>query len=87
MNGELLIYKFKHMPTLSTERLILRPMRVTDASDMYDYAKRPELTKYLLWSPHPSAEYSKEFLKFVVKAPRQALCKIRQIRAKHRGRV
>lgn len=67
MNEELLTYKFKHIPTLCTERLVLRPMRISDYTDMYDYAKRPELTKYLLWSPHPSAEYSKEFLKFVVK--------------------
>lgn len=67
MNSELLTYKFKHMPTLLTERLILRPMCVADALDMYDYAKRAELTKYLLWSPHPSPEYSKTFLKFVEK--------------------
>ena len=67
MNGEILTYKFKHIPTLCTERLALRPMQVSDYTDMYDYAKRPELTRYLLWSPHPSAEYSKEFLKFVVK--------------------
>ena len=67
MNAELLKYTFKHMPTLECERLVLRPMRVTDAPDMYDYAKRDELTKYLLWLPHPSPSYSKEFLKFVVK--------------------
>ena len=67
MNKELLTYKFKHIPTLTTERLELRKMCVSDAVDMYDYAKRREVTKYLLWSPHPSAEYSKTFLKFVSK--------------------
>ena len=67
MNRELLTYKFKHLPTLTSDRLVLRKMNISDASDMYDYAKRPELTKYLLWSPHPSAEYSKTFLKFVEK--------------------
>ena len=67
MNKELLTYKFKHMPTLTTERLVLRKMCALDASDMYDYAKRPVVTKYLLWSPHSSAEYSKTFLKFVSK--------------------
>ena len=67
MNKDLLKYIFKHMPTLECENIILRPMRVSDAEDMYDYAKRPDLTRYLLWSPHPSVAYSKEFLKFVVK--------------------
>ena len=67
MNKELLTYKFKHIPTLTTERLVLRKMCVSDASDMYDYAKRREVTKYLLWSPHPSAEYSKLFLKYALK--------------------
>ena len=67
MNQEFINYKFKHMPTLTTERLVLRQMRVSDYEDMYDYAKRSELTKYLLWSPHPSSEYSKTFLKVVMK--------------------
>ena len=67
MNAELIKYKFKHIPTLTTDRLVLRQMRVSDYEDMYDYAKRTELTKFLLWSPHPSAEYTKTFLKFVMK--------------------
>ena len=40
---------FKKIPTLRTERLTLRKMSVDDARDMYDYARRPEVTKYLLW--------------------------------------
>ena len=67
MNADFINYKFKHIPTLTTERLVLRKMRVSDYEDMYDYAKSEELTKYLLWSPHPSPEYSKTFLKFVMK--------------------
>ena len=67
MNIELLRYKFKHIPKLHTERLVLRPMSVSDYEDMYDYAKSGELTKYLLWSPHPSSEYTKKYLKFVEK--------------------
>lgn len=67
MNKELLTYRFKHIPTLESERLILRPMCVSDYEDMYDYAKDPEMTKYLLWSPHPSADYTKAYLKFVSK--------------------
>lgn len=58
---------FSHVPTLKTERLILRPMQVEDCFDMYDYAKRAEVTKYLTWSPHINLEHTKEYLKYIKK--------------------
>lgn len=58
---------FSHLPTLTTERLILRPMQVTDCFDMYDYAKRADVTKYLTWSPHINLEHTKEYLKYIKK--------------------
>lgn len=60
------IYKiFSNMPTLNTERLILRPMCVGDAADMFDYAQREDVTTYLLWSPHQSISYTREYLKYI----------------------
>ena len=60
------LYKvFTNMPTLRTERLSMRPMHMIDAEDMFDYAKRDEVTKYLLWSPHPSVSYTKDYLRYV----------------------
>ena len=60
------IYKiFSDMPTLNTERLILRPMRVGDAADMFDYAQREDVTTYLLWSPHQSMSYTRDYLKYI----------------------
>lgn len=56
---------FAHMPELSTQRLILRRMRTTDDIDMYDYARRAEVTRYLLWSPHPDRTYTREYLKYI----------------------
>ena len=53
------------MPTLETERLILRPMLVSDADDMYDYARREEVTRYLLWSPHASKKNTVDFLRYI----------------------
>ena len=62
------IYKiFSDMPTLDTERLILRPLRVGDAADMFDYAQREDVTTYLLWSPHQSISYTRDYLKYVEK--------------------
>lgn len=67
MNREEIVQKFSKMPTLETERLILRPMRVSDAKDMYHYAKRSDVTTYLLWSPHPSQSYTEEYLRYIEK--------------------
>lgn len=46
-------YFFKNT-VLETERLILRKIAPRDAEDMYEYASRPETSRYLLWSPHTS---------------------------------
>lgn len=44
---------------IETERLILRPFRPSDAEDMYrNWARDPEVTKYLTWQPHESVEAS-----------------------------
>ena len=62
MTVELLGKIFAHIPTLETERLVLREMRVGDCFDMFDYAQRREVTKYLTWSPHRDVEYTKAYL-------------------------
>ncbi len=60
------VYKiFSHMPTLHTEHLSLRPMHPIDADDMFDYAKRKDVTEYLLWSPHSSKLYTKDYLNYI----------------------
>ena len=49
---------------IETERLILRPLTVDDAEDMYrNWASDPEVTKYLTWPPHPDAELTRALLK------------------------
>lgn len=56
---------FSKMPIIETERLILRPMRTSDAFDMYEYASREDVTKYLLWSPHTSVGYTRDYLAYI----------------------
>ena len=65
MTKEMLILTFSNIPTLTTERLVLRKMLVADAGDMFDYAQREETSKYLFWSPHKNIAHTKEYLKFV----------------------
>lgn len=62
---------FDRSPKIETERLILRRMKPSDAQDMYDYARRPEVTKYLLWAPHESLEYTRSYLKQAQQCYRQ----------------
>ena len=52
---------------LETERLILRRMKKSDADDMFEYARNEELTKYLLWRPHPNRQYTYTYLSSVQK--------------------
>ncbi|MBQ8381600.1 MAG: GNAT family N-acetyltransferase [Clostridia bacterium] len=53
------------LPRLETKRLILRPMEAGDAADMFDYARRIDTTRYLLWHPHPSVEYTRSYLAMI----------------------
>jgi len=49
--------------TIVTPRLTLRPPRLTDAESIYEeYAADPEVTRYLIWSPHKSIEDTRAFL-------------------------
>lgn len=53
---------FRDPPILETGRLILRRIEDADYVDMYDYSKREDVTRYLLWSPHPSPRYTKGYV-------------------------
>lgn len=60
------IYRiFSNMPTLKTERLSLRAMHPIDAEDMFDYASREDVTRYLLWKPHKDISYTKDYLHYI----------------------
>ena len=58
---------FSNIPTLYSERLIFRKLLVSDTDDMYEYSCNSEVTKYLLWSPHPDRYYTMDYLKFIGK--------------------
>ena len=65
MKKETVFKIFSNMPKLHTERLLLRPMHPTDAEDMFDYARLPEVTKYLLWKEHEDIGYTRDYLNYV----------------------
>lgn len=55
--------KHKGTITLETPRLILRKARMVDAEPMFrNWANDPEVTKFLTWPPHESAEITKNVI-------------------------
>ena len=50
---------------LSTERLILRPWKETDAESLYEYAKNPEVGPIAGWPPHKNIEESRNVIQNV----------------------
>ena len=58
---------FSHLPVLKTERLILRPLRMRDADDLFAYAKDPEVSRHVLWDTHESIWDSRRFLRAAIR--------------------
>lgn len=50
---------------LTTERLLLRPWKETDAESLYEYAKDPDVGPSAGWPMHKSVEESSEIIKSV----------------------
>ncbi|HET7656666.1 MAG TPA: GNAT family protein [Bacillales bacterium] len=57
---------FGDIPTLETERLILRKLTMDDAEDLFEYSSEPEVSKYLPWETHRTIGDSKEFISMVL---------------------
>lgn len=54
---------------LSTERLVLRPWRDTDAAVLFELASDPHVGPAAGWPPHRSVEESKEVIRTIFSAP------------------
>lgn len=57
--------KLKDLPSLETVRLLLRPLRMSDAEDIFEYASDPEVTTYTFWYTHNSLDDSKKFISWL----------------------
>ena len=51
---------------IETPRLRIRRMAKRDRNDMYEYASRDIVTRYLLWRTHPDDEHTKRYIDYVV---------------------
>lgn len=53
---------FRNIPSLQTKRLLLRKIVPRDCEDMYEYSCQELVTRYLLWYPHPSPEFTESYI-------------------------
>lgn len=58
--------KIDYYKQLETDRLILRKVRHSDASDIFEYASDIENTKFMLWNTHTSIKDTYDFIDFIL---------------------
>lgn len=53
---------FHDLPSIETERLLLRRLRPDDDEAVFAYASDPEVSNYVVWDTHRSVEDSRSFI-------------------------
>jgi len=56
---------FRELPTITTARLILRPVRPSDVDDIWTYTSDPEVSAFTTWEPHRSREATAAYVAHV----------------------
>ncbi len=74
---------FSHLPSLVTKRLIVRPVRIGDAQDLFDYSRDPEVARHVLWEAHKSVHQTRQYVRFLLRqyrlcAPSSFVIELRQ---------
>ena len=57
------MHKNRGTQVIKTERLVLRPIRESDYNDVFEFASKEEVAKYVSWNIHKSKEDSKALCK------------------------
>ena len=62
-------------PVLETERILLRPLKISDAEDIFkNWASDPDVTKYMRWNTHQSVDVTVEWLTSVESSLASDMC-------------
>ena len=64
---------FSRLPVLETHDLVLRPMRMKDAADIYSYASDREVSRFVLWEPHRNMSDTRAYIRSVRSLYRRGL--------------
>ncbi len=58
---------FTRLPELTTNRLILRAMRMSDARDIYEYSCDPQVARHVLWDAHQNIHQTRAYIRYVLR--------------------
>lgn len=58
---------YSQLPTIESERLILRKLEQTDTEDMFEYASDPVVSRFMPWQVHQATDDTREFIDFIRK--------------------
>lgn len=78
---------FARLPVIDTPRLTLRKMRMSDAPDVYRYAKDPEVARHVLWEAHQSMWETRAYIRYMLWQYRSGLPSSWAIELKETGQV
>jgi [ribosomal protein S5]-alanine N-acetyltransferase len=78
--------KFAVVP-ITTERLLLRPITIKDARDIFAYASNPEVTKYVRFVTHKSLRDTHAFIRRVQTSYRKGITPLWGMEIKASGRL
>ena len=78
---------FGHLPSIVTDRLTIRPVRMTDAQDIYDYSRDPEVARHVLWDAHRSIHQTRAYIRYLLRQYRNAAPGTFVIALKDTGKV
>lgn len=78
---------FAQLPVLQTPRLILRPVTMRDAQDIFDYSRDPEVARYVLWDAHRSLADSRAYVRYLLRQYRDSQPSSYAIVLRETGRV
>ena len=56
---------FARLPQLGTPRLILRKIQMSDAADIYEYSRDPQVSRHVLWEAHHSIHDSRGYIRYI----------------------
>ena len=59
---------FGELPTLETERTILRKITIDDLTDMYNYCSDDNVSEYTTWYSHQSLDDTRGFIEHILNA-------------------
>ncbi len=62
MNKSEICQIYRAEPVVQTQHLTLRPLTMGDRDDLYEMSHPPQVSKFVMWDPHPNKRYTKRCL-------------------------